>query len=188
MSDATTGYRTALEGFDAVIRRVPAEAWDNPSPCEGWSARDVAGHVIGGLHMARLMASGQAPAREHPPTAELVGDDPVASWEGARDAALAALTPDALTRVVPGPMGEMPLGVMIEQLLGGEVMVHTWDLARAAGIDVTLDPGLVEETLTRWEPMDGPGMRQPGVFAARLPAPDGATRQDQLMAFLGRRV
>jgi uncharacterized protein (TIGR03086 family) len=188
MSDATTGYRTALDGFDAVIRRVPADAWDNPSPCEGWSALEVAGHVISGLHLAGLLASGGVPPRQAPPTAEVVGEDPVASWQSAREATLAALTPDALARVVPGPVGEMPLGTMIEQFMAGEVMVHTWDLARAAGLDVTLDPQLVEETFARWEPMDSPAMRQPGVFAARLAAPEGASRQDQLMAFLGRQV
>lgn len=188
MSDATTGYRTALNDFDATIQRVPADAWGNPSPCEGWTALDVAGHVISGLHMARLLASGGTPPREAPPTAEVVGDDPVASWRSARDATLAALTPEALARVVPGPMGEMPLGAMIEQFMTGEVMVHTWDLARAAGLDVTLDPRLVDETFTRWEPLDGPAMRQPGVFAAKLPAPEGASPQEQLMAFLGRTV
>ena len=188
MSDATTGYRTALDGFDATIRRVPADAWGNPSPCDGWSALDVAGHVIGGLHMARLLASGGNPSFQSTLSREVAGDDPVATWESARDAVLAALTPESLARSVPGPMGEMPLGAMLEQFMTGEVLVHTWDLARAAGLDVTLDPGLVEDTFARWEPMDSPTMRQPGVFSGRLTAPEGAGRQEQLMAFLGRRV
>jgi hypothetical protein len=46
----------------------------------------------------------------------------------------------------------------------------------------------VEDTFARWEPIDSPGMRSPGVFGPRLTAPEGASRQEQLMAFLGRRV
>jgi uncharacterized protein (TIGR03086 family) len=188
VSDVTDRYRSALEGVDAVIRRVPAEGWDRPSPCEGWSALDVAAHLIGGVRMVSLLASGGSPSRERPPTREVVGDDPVASWESARDSALAALTPETLAAVVPGPVGEMPLGALLERFMTGEILVHTWDLARAAGLDVELDPQLVEETYARWEPMDGPMMRQPGVFGPRQTAPEGASRQEQLMAFLGRRV
>jgi uncharacterized protein (TIGR03086 family) len=188
VSDVPAGYQTALDGFDDVIHRVPPERWESPSPCEGWCAVDVAGHVIGGLRMVAAFGAGLTPSPDRPSNRELAGDDPVASWEGARDAALAALTPETLATVVPGPVGDMPLETLIDQFMSGELLVHTWDLARAAGIDVELDPDLVEDTLARWQPMDGPEMRQPGVFAERVAAPEGASRQDQLMSFLGRRV
>jgi len=47
---------------------------------------------------------------------------------------------------------------------------------------------LVEATYAQWEPMDGPGLRAPGVFGPKQTAPEGAARQEQLMAFLGRTV
>ena len=84
--------------------------------------------------------------------------------------------------------GEMPLGVLIDTIMTGEVMLHTWDLARAAGVDVELDPVMAEEMLTRWEPMDGPELRNPHVFGPRVTASEGASSADQLLAFSGRQV
>lgn len=187
MTDTLGNYSTVVDGFERVLRAVPAGGWESPSPCDGWCAIDVAGHVIGGLRMVTALASGTEPG-ERPTNREIAGDEPVASWRSAREAATAALTPEALDRVVPGPTGEMPLGILIEQFMTGELLVHTWDLARAAGLDVELDPVLVEDTFARWEPIDSPGMRAPGVFGPRLAAPEGASRQEQLMAFLGRTV
>jgi hypothetical protein len=40
------GLVLALDGFDAVVEAGPADRRDAPSPCDGWSAADVAGHVI----------------------------------------------------------------------------------------------------------------------------------------------
>ena len=45
MSANSRQYTRALYLLDAVARRVPADAWDNPSCCEGWTAREVAGHA-----------------------------------------------------------------------------------------------------------------------------------------------
>jgi len=42
-------YRRAQDRFDAVLSSVPAERWDAPSMCAGWTLRDVAGHIIWGL-------------------------------------------------------------------------------------------------------------------------------------------
>jgi uncharacterized protein (TIGR03086 family) len=187
MSDAMASYATVLDGFEQVLRAVPADGWESASPCEGWAAVDVAGHVIGGLRMVGMLAAGTT-LGERPTDRQMAGDDPLASWRAAREASTAALTPEALDRVVPGPVGDMPLGIMIEQFMTGEVLVHTWDLACAAGVEVALDPALVEDTFARWEPIDSPGMRSPGVFGPKLTAPEGASRQEQLMAFLGRRV
>jgi uncharacterized protein (TIGR03083 family) len=43
------GFVRALEGFEAVLAGVAPGRWSAPSPCAGWSAADVAGHVIGDL-------------------------------------------------------------------------------------------------------------------------------------------
>ena len=46
MSANLRRYTTILFGFEHVLRMAPEEAWSNPSPCEGWTARDVAGHAM----------------------------------------------------------------------------------------------------------------------------------------------
>ena len=188
MSDTMGKYTTALDGFEQVLHAVPADRWESASPCTGWAATDVAGHVTGGVHMLRILATGGTLEGERPSDRDIAGGDPVASFGSARSATVPALTSEALATVVPGPAGKMPLGLLIDTIMTGEVMLHTWDLARAAGVDVELDSAMAEEMLARWEPMDGPELRNPQVFGPRLTAPDGASSAVRLLAFSGRQV
>lgn len=179
ISEIADKYRMAVNGFSAVVDAVPADQWAAPSPCEGWTAKHVVGHVIGG--MGRV--SGEDAGGSDP--AELAGDSPAVTFAKARDAALAALTPDNLAKEVAGPMGEMPLEQLVANFLTPDVLVHTWDLARAAGLSVTLDQGLVKEAYDRVLPMDAM-IRMPGVFGPKVDPPAGADLQTELMCFLGR--
>ena len=44
--DLATAYDRAAAPLTELIDSVPTEGWDAPSPCEGWAARDVLGHVV----------------------------------------------------------------------------------------------------------------------------------------------
>ncbi|MHC3366308.1 maleylpyruvate isomerase N-terminal domain-containing protein [Rhodococcus aetherivorans] len=39
-------YRELAAKFTTRVEAVPADRWDAPSPCEGWTARDVLRHVV----------------------------------------------------------------------------------------------------------------------------------------------
>jgi uncharacterized protein (TIGR03083 family) len=55
-----TSYRRAQDGLDAMLAAVPADRWEAPSPCAGWTVRDVAGHLIWGQDQLRCWATGDA--------------------------------------------------------------------------------------------------------------------------------
>ena len=67
-----------------------------------------------------------------------------------------------------------------------DVLVHGWDVAKSTGQDTTLDPELVEACLAVIEPqldmLVGSGM-----FGTAVETAEGADRQTQLLAVLGRR-
>ena len=46
-SVTTAEFEPELVRFESLIRSVDANGWDQPSRCEGWSAGDVAKHVVG---------------------------------------------------------------------------------------------------------------------------------------------
>jgi Mycothiol maleylpyruvate isomerase N-terminal domain len=50
------GFVRALDGFEAVLAGVAPDRWDSPSPCAGWYAVDVAGHVISDLRAVEHFA------------------------------------------------------------------------------------------------------------------------------------
>jgi len=183
VSDNSDKYRRAVNGFSAVVVTVPNNAWSGASPCDAWTAKDVVGHVIIGMQRV----AGRGP--EGGPTGSSLApdDDPVDSYVVARDAAFAALTTDNLAKTASGPMGEMPLDELVGTLATMDVLIHTWDLAQAAGMAVTLDEELVEEAYDRLLPVDAM-IRTSGVFGPKLEPPVGADLQTKLMCFTGRRA
>lgn len=60
------GFVRALDGFEAVLEATPPGRWLSPSPCEGWCAVDVAGHVIAGLLVIEMRAAGRPLPRGRP--------------------------------------------------------------------------------------------------------------------------
>lgn len=43
------GLRDERERLTSLLRSLPAEAWDRPSLCEGWTVKDVVSHLVGNV-------------------------------------------------------------------------------------------------------------------------------------------
>jgi uncharacterized protein (TIGR03086 family) len=175
-------HRRALAGFDAIVDVAvdTPGAWDQPSPCDGWKARDVVEHVTG-IHTRLATELGETVTGPKPAEA----DEIAGRWRAARDAALHALShPDALDHLVSMPVGEMPAGRFLN-ILTTDALVHTWDLARAIGADTHLDAELVERAHKAAIPMDEM-LRGGTAFGPKVEVGDDADAQSQMLAFFGR--
>jgi uncharacterized protein (TIGR03086 family) len=178
-------FRSAIDGCEEVLQRVPEDRWDSPSPCEGWSARDVAGHLIVELHWAADLIGGNEDLVPASLASELGNNEsPVRVWQSARNRLEKGCTPEALHRIVHWPFGDKSVDSGLG-LFSLEVLVHTWDIARAAGLDVILDPDLVRDHFARLERI-GHLLRGPGMYGPERSAHPEADEQNRLMAFLGR--
>ena len=181
MSDVSDRFRKVAEGFTARAEAVPPDRWDAPAPCEGWVARDIVRHLgeTGQFFLGRVGLE-VAPG----PSAD---EDPVGAWRATRDAIQAALDdPEVAGRPFESPMGASTLEKTIGQFGVGDVLVHTWDLARATGLDERLDPDEVRRLFEVMEPNDEM-MRQGTAFGPRVEVPADADEQTRLIAFTGRR-
>ena len=67
----------------------------------------------------------------------------------------------------------------------GDVLVHTWDLAWAVGLDERLDADEVQRLSAVMEPNDEM-MRKGTAFGPRVEVADDADAQTKLLAFTGR--
>ena len=182
MSEATERYELVAAGFDRRVKTVPADKWGAESPCEGWTARDVVGHVVRNHRSLAAAATGGE-------ASELGSEeDPAQAWSEAY-AAMLAITKDpaALSAQTNGPGGPVPLEQALGTFVSMDTCVHTWDLARAVGEDEQLDPGVVQLSWQMLQPMDDM-IRRPGVFGPKLEAPAGADEQTKLLYFLGRQA
>jgi uncharacterized protein (TIGR03086 family) len=175
-------YGRVAAAFSARVRAVPAEAWDNPAPCEGWVARDVVGHLVEWLPAFFFHGSWQLGVAPLPP----VDDDPVAAWEALNAALQAALDDPAIADSErETPMGRQTFAACLDTIGTNDVFLHTWDLARATGLDERLDPDEVHRLFVTMEPYDEV-LRQSGQYGPRVPVPDDADEQTKLLAFIGR--
>jgi len=181
MSEATDRITSMIEGFDARVQATPADAWGNQSPCPEWKARDVVQHVSNNL----LRVAGALGAGDLPPVGE--NEDPPAAWARARDALLGQLPTADMSVEVPGPFGAMPAEQFIGRIISTDVLVHTWDLAKAVGGDEALPEDAVEGAYSGLKPLDEV-IRRPGVFGPKVTPPDGCDVQTEFLAFLGRPV
>ncbi len=181
MSDIADRYRRVAATFTERVRSVPRDAWERPAPCEGWVARDVVRHLVEWVPAFFRDAGGPAfPVGS-------VDEDPLGAWTALDEAIRAVLDdPTASAERIDHPRaGEHRLDEAIATFVLGDVLVHTWDLARAAGLDETLDGDEVRRLLEGMEPLDEV-LRSSGQYGQRVPVPDDADEQTRLIAFTGR--
>lgn len=191
MNERIDRYRRALEQFDETVAALPADAWDRPSACEEWTARDVLAHVIWGQELVLAWLTGGevpstagAPGSRHP--GERVGADPLGHWRAARTAADAVVTSEGLEGVVRSRgFGEISVGDFIAGPLFMDTLTHAWDIGQAAHMDVRLDPELVPAAF-EWSRRNV--VRVPEAVGPELAPPDGAGEQTRYLAYLGRRA
>jgi uncharacterized protein (TIGR03086 family) len=180
-ADPLTIWREVADGFTDRLAAVGRADWSAPTCCEAWDVAALAGHVIDAQRAVprALGASGAI---------DTTGDDLVRVWDAVRQAADAALSaPGALDQIVSlAAVGEMPAGNACA-FLRGDLLVHTWDLARAIGASDRLHPGACALALAIMEPVDDL-LRAPGFYGPKLEPAPGADVQDRLLAFLGRQV
>jgi uncharacterized protein (TIGR03086 family) len=179
-------YTTIVFGFEHVLRLVPAAAWDDPSPCEGWTARQVAGHAMGVDNNDAARAGEGTLIDAFADVAEIAGDDPLETFRAIRWRYLVATDrPGALQRPVTSSLGEMTVDAYLGKI-GPDTLVHTWDVARATGVDARLDPAAVRAVYAEMTSRPGDGWRARGHFQPALASDGDADLQDRLIAFTGR--
>lgn len=179
-------FLTGLDFFGDAVARVPDSDWDQPSPCTGWRALDVLGHVGTAVSFGTALLQGQDPAWEpvDPPGAA-VGADPGAWWSALVEPARAAVRGVDLSRVVDSPMGRRSIGDGLS-FPAVDLFVHAWDIGRSAGIDVPIPDEAIAFAHAVLDPMPDEQKRSPRVFATPVPAPTDATVSEAFLAWTGR--
>lgn len=175
--DPADRHRAVAAIFTEVAREVPD--WDAPSPVPEWRARDVVGHLVEWLPGFLRSAEARLP--------DVALDDPVAAWER-RAADVQALLDDpaAADRTFNDPhIGELPLSHAVDRFYTSDVLMHAWDLARAAGRPDPIPADVAEEMLAGMRGIEEL-LRSSGQFGPAVAAPEDASAGDRLMAFLGR--
>jgi uncharacterized protein (TIGR03086 family) len=195
MFDIAEQYDRLAGGFLARIEATPEDRWDAVSPCQGWTARDIVAHVINGHRGITAMVRGTQPQPAHgvgvsgmANAPEVAPDaDLAAAFAECRAGMLAVLTdPQLAATTLPGPMGMVAVEDAADVIGALELLVHSWDLARAVGGDETLDGDAVTRTYRALKPYYA-GLQATGAFLPQVAPPADADPQTTFLCFTGRR-
>lgn len=174
-------YRRLARTLDERVRAVPADRWDDASPCEGWSARDVLGHVI---ETERQFLTGQGGIDL--PAGPDVATDPVAAWQHTSAAIQAVLDdPEQGGREYEGVFGRTTIADSLATFYGFDLVIHGWDIAHATGTDERIPPADLALVKGFTDAL-GDNVRRDGVCGPAVEPPAGADEQTRLLAYLGR--
>jgi uncharacterized protein (TIGR03086 family) len=170
-------HRRVCDGFARIAHAVPPEGWSAPTPCTEWTARDVVEHVIGFHDFLLLRPLGVRAPRPR--------EDPAARWDATSAALFTALDAEGVidrTTDLPGGGTSSPRTMI--GALTTDVLVHTWDLARATRQAVALDDELCARAYAALTVSDF--RRDPAMFGLQVAIDDQAPDSDKLVAFYGR--
>lgn len=188
-ANARAMLNQARAEFESRLEHVEDHHWDLPTPCDGWSVRDLTAHLIGGAKMSQMLLDGaERDDALNVLFALKIDGDPKAAFRQATDDQAAAFeAPGAAEALCHHPLRDMP-GSEFIWLRVRDTTAHAWDLARALGLDETLNADLVGAIWPQVEPV-APLLGQSGMFGTGASGTVDATApiQERLLDALGRR-
>jgi uncharacterized protein (TIGR03086 family) len=165
-------WTSAAAAFDAGHRLIEEQHQSLSTPCGEYDVAALVEHAVGtqvGIGQIFGSSAGEG-----------------ASWVEARTALAAAL---AVSGSTDGSIEHPALGnVTKERMLAiatNDLLIHTWDLARAIGLDEMLPEQNLQPAIDGVQ--DFPEATRTALFADPIEVGSSATLQDQLLAVAGRR-
>lgn len=191
MNEATSPIgELATEAMDLLIEaveRIPPEGWDKPSNLEGWSVRDLVGHVTGSAAKVVALVEDEEIWRQPSRPADWASEDPAARLRELAARLQSALPGADLDAMRTSPQGEVPLQRALAYPVS-DLALHSWDIYRSRGRLVEMPADLLAFCRELVESVPENMLRRPGGFGPAQPAPEDSSPTTRLMAYLGRSV
>ena len=169
-------WRQVADRWSEVYAQIGDGQWDNPTPCQGWTVRDLVDHLHWYVTALRMLGADTQPG---------------GGWEEIRSDLDALLSDPSRLEGNVDQFGGMPKSALAAFLIGDR-LIHTWDLARSIGVDETLPPDAVAATMEGLQhvPVELLRGRNPlglNMMGDPVAVPDDVTDQDKMLAYTGRR-
>ena len=179
-------FRQGLDFFSNAVDNLTEPDWSRVSPCPGWQARDVLGHVGQATRFGTLMLQGARPAWSPvEPPGGVVKGMPARWWAALAGPARDAVADVDLTQEMDSPAGRRTVGDGLS-FPAVDLYVHGWDIARSGGFDLVIPAEVIEFAHAVIDPIPAERIRNGRMFAPAQPVPPGATASAAFLAWTGR--
>jgi uncharacterized protein (TIGR03086 family) len=148
---------------------------DAQTPCEQWDVRTLLNHMLETQRYFLNSARGEEASPPGPEPSPTLSADPVQDFQTVRREMVGAFSGHGVVEKT-GPA----LGVAFT-----DILVHSWDVARACGQPETMPDGLAE---AGYEMVHGKftAEQRKGIFKPEISVAQDASAQDRLLAYTGR--
>lgn len=173
-------YRRLSALFDETVTSIDAADWNKQSPCEEWTVHDVLAHV--------LSSETEVISKVDLAVDRTIGatEDPLGAWHEVRDGVQAVLDDPAKSSLTYESLGaETTIADSVDKFLCFDLIVHRWDIATAAGREITIPAEDIADANAFLDSM-GSMFYDYGASAPAVPQPDDASEQDKLIGRAGR--
>ncbi|WP_407842043.1 TIGR03086 family metal-binding protein (plasmid) [Streptomyces sp. DSM 116496] len=187
-TDPRGGLFKAVELVGRTLAGVRPDQYDTTTPCPDYSVRDMGNHLVSVLRRVAVLGAGGS-FMSVPHFADDVADgDWATAWAAATKEFDAVWSdPAVLGRQIGLPWGPVP-GVVGAVIYTNELVLHTWDLAKATGQSPEWDPEILAAPLAhmhRAVPAEPRGGQVP--FGPVVEVHEDAPDIDKLVGWYGRR-
>ena len=179
MDTRITQFLGHVDTFTQRIADLHTDHWENPSPCEGWTAKEVLDHVIDtqrDVFGKRGLDLGPRP-----------DGAPHEAWAAHAAAVRSAVNDEeTLLATYDSFFGPTTLTDTLLSFYCFDLIIHAWDIHQATGNDLNLTSAeldLLETCIRSW----GEVLYQEGICKQPIEVPDDADRQTRILALTGRR-
>lgn len=181
-------FDTVVDLAGGLIARIEPSDLRRPTPCDSYDVGQLGAHVVSVIRRVAAVGRHEDPWSVPQEAQGLEPDGFVVAWDAAVvDQRQVWADDTVLEEILVLPFGEFPGAVALAAYVG-EVLVHSWDLATALGVEVDWPTEIVEgaaQGARMMLPADGRGEFVP--FASVVPTRDDAPAIDRLVAWMGRR-
>lgn len=155
--------------------RSAVDKLDRTTPCDEWDVRALLNHMLDTQRFFIGVARGEDASPPSPLPPNLLGNDPVTSFERGRAELIGAFGQrGVIDRTGPA------LGIAF-----ADQLLHGWDLAKATGQNATMPEGL---PAAAYEVIHGrfTDEQRRGVFKPAIAVATDASPQEKLLGYTGR--
>jgi uncharacterized protein (TIGR03086 family) len=176
-----------LDFFTTIITQLSEDDWERSTPCDGWTARDLLGHLVTSIRVGISVMQGRPPTwPDAARPGDLVEGDPAGFWRGTVAQARDVLRNADLALVIETPLGQTVADDLAIPVI--DLYVHAWDLGAAAGIDVEIPADVIDYAHAYIDPLPDDMMRGDNrAFGPQIRVPASATPTERFIAWTGRR-
>jgi uncharacterized protein (TIGR03086 family) len=182
--DAISLMPTAANDFGDRVHQLKGDVWDNDTPCDEWTVRDVVNHLVyEQLWVPHLLRGETVQQVGDRYDGDVLGEDPIAAWDAAVEDSLSSWLDTDPGQIVHLSFGDFAASDYADQMLL-DLVVHGWDLSRGADLDEAMNADAVAHSLS-FARANAPMLTGSGAFGT--PQATSATDpQSELLALLGR--